>query len=82
MVESKSSGGKINGYVGAIEGFFQRTLMPNKKNCANNRTAYFSGHYEHFGSILALIVLVFVTLKEDICFLCRTTRKNKWRTVV
>ena len=47
--ESKSSGGVINGCVGAIDGFFQRTLMPRKKDCANNQTAYFSGHYEHYG---------------------------------
>jgi len=56
MAESKSFGGKINGCLGAIDGFFQRTLVPNKKDCANNQTAYFSGHYEHFGSILASIV--------------------------
>ena len=51
--ESKSSGGIINGCVGAIDGFlqtiFQRTLMPSKKDCANNQTAYFSGHDKHFG---------------------------------
>jgi len=23
--------------------------MPRKKDCANNQTAYFSGHYEHYG---------------------------------
>ena len=39
------------GYVGAIDGFFQRTLMPRKKDCANNQTAYayVSGQYEHYG---------------------------------
>jgi len=47
--ESKSSGGVINGCIGAIDSFFQRTLMPTKKDCANNQTAYFSGHYEHYG---------------------------------
>jgi len=48
--ESKSLGGVINGCVGAIDGFFQRTLMPTKKDCTNNQTAYFSEHYKHYGA--------------------------------
>ena len=51
--ESKSSGGVINGCVGAIDGFFQRILMPRKKDYANNQTDYFSGHYEHYGVIVS-----------------------------
>jgi len=41
--------GVINGCVGVIDDFFQRTLMPRKKDCANNQTAYVSGQYEHYG---------------------------------
>ncbi len=33
--------------VGAIDYFCQRTLMQREKDCANNQTAYFLGHYEH-----------------------------------
>ena len=42
-------GGVINVCVGAVDGFFQRTLIPREKDCANNRTACFSGYYEHYG---------------------------------
>ena len=42
-------GGVINGCVGAIDDLFQRTLMPRKKDCANNQTAYVSGQYEYYG---------------------------------
>jgi len=47
--ESKSSGSIISGCVGARDGFFQRPLTPNEKDCDNNQTAYLLGHYEHFG---------------------------------
>ena len=39
----------MNGYVDAIDDFFQRTLTPRKKDCAKNQTAYVSGQYEHYG---------------------------------
>ena len=45
----KSSFGVINGCVGAIDGFFQRTIRPSKKCVCGNVVAYFSGHYEHYG---------------------------------
>jgi len=39
----------MNECVGAIDGFFVRTLMTRKKDCVNNQMAYFTGHYEHYG---------------------------------
>ena len=62
---SKSSGGIINGCVGAIDGFFQRPLTPNEKDCDNNQTAYFLGHYEHCG----VNCLGICDVEGDICFL-------------
>ena len=34
--------------VGAFDDFCQRTLLRREKDSANNQTAYFSGHYEHY----------------------------------
>ena len=69
--ESKSLGGLINGCVGAIDGFFQRTLMLRKKDCANNQTAYFSGHYEHYGVNVKARLIPYpraLSLRETILF--------------
>ena len=45
----RSSYRVINGCVGAIDVFFQRTKRPSKKCVYGNVIAYFSGHYEHYG---------------------------------
>jgi hypothetical protein len=44
----KSTDGIIHGCVGALDGFFQRTNRPTKKE-ASNQLAYYSGHYESYG---------------------------------
>ena len=38
----------MNGCIGAIDGFFQKTIAP-KKNETGNTIAYYSGHYESYG---------------------------------
>ena len=45
---SKSSDGIMNGCVGAIDGYFQRTQTPGKGK-VGNVNAYYSGHYESHG---------------------------------
>ena len=46
---SKSFKGIFNGCVGAIDGFFQETTCPTKKESGGNVTSFFSGHYESYG---------------------------------
>ena len=45
---AKSTNEIISGASLAVDGFFQRTNMPTKKE-VQNVTAYYSGHYEHYG---------------------------------
>ncbi len=68
----------MNECVGAIDGFFVRTLMTRKKDCVNNQMAYFTGHYEHYG----VNCLGICDVKGRYLFFCRITRKNISRTVV
>ena len=35
--------------MGALDGFFQPTKAPTKKECPGNATEYYSGHYESYG---------------------------------
>ena len=35
--------------VGAIDGFFQPTIVPSKKDTGGNQRAYYSGHYKSLG---------------------------------
>ncbi len=44
----KSTNKIIAGCVGALDGFFQRTNKPSKKD-APNTLCYYSGHYESYG---------------------------------
>ena len=45
----KSYQGLFHGCVGALDGFFQPTIAPSKKEVQGNVTAYYSGHYESYG---------------------------------
>jgi len=45
----KSSNAVMRGCVGAIDGLFQYTKCPSKKDCHGNQLAYFSGHYGQNG---------------------------------
>ncbi|KAL7552356.1 hypothetical protein ACHAWF_016576 [Thalassiosira exigua] len=44
---AKSSSGLLHGNLLALDGFFQRTNMPTRKE-ASNVLSYYSGHYEHY----------------------------------
>jgi hypothetical protein len=46
--KAKSSDGIMQGCVGAIDGYFQRTQTP-KRQEVGNVTSYYSGHYESHG---------------------------------
>lgn len=45
---SKSFQEMLHGCVGALDGFFQRTNQPTRKE-TKNVTSYYSGHYESYG---------------------------------
>ena len=46
---SKSYSRLFNHCVGAIDGFFQPTIVPSKSETCGNQRAYFSGHYKSPG---------------------------------
>ena len=46
---SKSSEGIMNRCIGCIDGFFQATKAPGKKEVNYNQLGYYSGHYESYG---------------------------------
>ena len=45
----KSHKSLFNGCVGCIDGFFQETICPTKKDSLGNVVSYYSGHYESYG---------------------------------
>jgi hypothetical protein len=47
--EEKSYNGLFHGTCGAIDGFFQPTAQPTRKETKGNVLAYFSGHYKSHG---------------------------------
>jgi hypothetical protein len=45
----KSFNELFHGCVGVMDGFFQPTIAPTRKECQGNVTAYYLGHYESYG---------------------------------
>ena len=45
----KSHDSLVHGMVGALDGFFQGTYQPTRKEANGNVLAYFSGHYKSYG---------------------------------
>ena len=69
----KSHDGLFDACVGAIDGFFQSTTCPHRKEVGGNVLAYYSGNYESYGLNCQAACDV------NLCFLffrCRCSREN------